>query len=135
MLNLMLPIALVVAAVVAASSYTASVSSSTDRADCPGKIICPLTGELVCEDQCPLGSDAPNAHTNANTDANTTKESAGNPSCCESELVETDAIRPDCPGKIVCPLTGELVCKDRCPLGEGQSKAQVASQSCCEALK
>ncbi len=24
--------------------------------------------------------------------------------------------RPDCPGKIVCPLTGEPVCKDRCPL-------------------
>lgn len=26
--------------------------------------------------------------------------------------------RADCPGKIVCPLTGELVCRDRCPLGD-----------------
>jgi len=24
--------------------------------------------------------------------------------------------RPDCPGQIVCPVTGKLVCKDRCPL-------------------
>ena len=23
--------------------------------------------------------------------------------------------RTDCPGKIVCPQTGELVCRDRCP--------------------
>lgn len=26
-----------------------------------------------------------------------------------------DTTRPDCPGKIVCPLTGEQVCADRCP--------------------
>ncbi len=26
--------------------------------------------------------------------------------------------RPDCPGRIVCPLTGEEICKDRCPLRE-----------------
>lgn len=25
-----------------------------DRADCPGRIECPLTGELVCVDQCPV---------------------------------------------------------------------------------
>ena len=33
--------------------------------------------------------------------------------------VETtpDPQRPDCPGRIVCPLTGKPVCKDRCPLG------------------
>ena len=28
-----------------------------------------------------------------------------------------DPQRPDCPGRIVCPLTGKPVCKDRCPLG------------------
>ncbi len=28
-------------------------SSGTDRADCPGKIACPLTGEEICRDQCP----------------------------------------------------------------------------------
>ncbi len=34
--------------------------------------------------------------------------------------VETtpDPLRPDCPGRIVCPLTGKPVCKDRCPLDE-----------------
>lgn len=31
------------------------------------------------------------------------------------KLVAADADRLDCPGKIVCPLTGKLVCKDRCP--------------------
>lgn len=25
---------------------------------------------------------------------------------------------PDCPGRIVCPITGDLVCRDRCPLGK-----------------
>lgn len=30
-----------------------------DRADCPGKIECPLTGELVCRDKCPLGKQDP----------------------------------------------------------------------------
>lgn len=28
----------------------------------------------------------------------------------------SNSTRPDCPGKIVCPLTGEQVCKDRCPV-------------------
>ena len=27
----------------------------------------------------------------------------------------TDPSRPDCPGQIQCPQTGEWVCKDRCP--------------------
>lgn len=30
----------------------------TERADCPGKITCPLTSEVICADQCPLSSDA-----------------------------------------------------------------------------
>ncbi|MHC4414038.1 MAG: hypothetical protein ACYS0G_02010 [Planctomycetota bacterium] len=40
--------------------------------------------------------------------------------------------RPDCPGKIVCPLTGELVCKDRCPLGEqGAADKTTELPVCC----
>jgi hypothetical protein len=35
--------------------------------------------------------------------------------------------RPDCPGKIVCPLTGQLVCKDRCPLNTASEKPP-----CCQ---
>lgn len=27
-----------------------------------------------------------------------------------------DPSRPDCPGKVVCPLTSQLVCRDQCPL-------------------
>jgi hypothetical protein len=44
--------------------------------------------------------------------------------------------RPDCPGRITCPLTGELVCKDRCPLGE-QAAADPTNElpACCRARK
>ncbi len=35
-----------------------------------------------------------------------------------ASLVDSQLSRPDCPGKIVCPLTGEEVCKDLCPLQE-----------------
>ena len=47
--------------------------------------------------------------------------------------------RPDCPGKIECPLTGELVCKDRCPLGAEPQPVlpvrcqQEAARGCCGA--
>ena len=34
------------------------------------------------------------------------------------------ATRPDCPGKIVCPLTGEIICADQCP---ARAKAAVGS--------
>ena len=40
--------------------------------------------------------------------------------------------RADCPGKIVCPITGELVCKDKCPLNESaETKAASALPACC----
>jgi hypothetical protein len=44
-------------------------------------------------------------------------------------------IRPDCPGKIVCPLTGELVCKDRCPLGEADTTDDSTALPCCQRSK
>jgi len=34
---------------------------------------------------------------------------------CRDECPRLDPARDDCPGQIECPLTGELVCKDRCP--------------------
>ncbi len=47
--------------------------------------------------------------------------------------------RADCPGKIVCPITGELVCIDECPAGTGAKPdvALAASQpkSCCAAAR
>jgi len=36
----------------------AVASQGTQRADCPGEIVCPLTGEFVCRDGCPLGGEA-----------------------------------------------------------------------------
>ena len=43
--------------------------------------------------------------------------------------------RSDCPGKIVCPLTGELVCKDHCPLGaqKADQKGDDSIPTCCRA--
>lgn len=38
--------------------------------------------------------------------------------------------RPDCPGKIVCPLTGEVICADQCPIGSESGSAEVPS--CCK---
>ena len=45
---------LAVAAVVGGAVAYSLAFASTQRADCPGKVICPLTGEEVCKDQCPL---------------------------------------------------------------------------------
>ena len=47
---------------------------------------------------------------------------------CRDQCPTVDPDRPDCPGRIVCPQTGELVCVDRCPLG---AKATTAAKSCC----
>ncbi len=44
----------------AASNGADDVLRNPDRADCPGLVECPLTGELICADECPLqtGDDA-----------------------------------------------------------------------------
>ncbi len=47
--------------------------------------------------------------------------------------VALDPDRPDCPGRVVCPLTGELVCRDRCPLGPGAGQSEDTIPSCCHA--
>lgn len=44
--------------------------------------------------------------------------------------IVTGATRSDCPGKITCPLTGELVCKDECPLGEANETAPRVPDCC-----
>ena len=52
---------------------------------------------------------------------------------CRDECPTIDQDRRDCPGRVVCPLTGKLVCKDRCPLGDKAAKniAKNAKPSCC----
>ena len=49
---------------------------------------------------------------------------------CKDQCPLIDANRPDCPGKIECPLTGELVCRDECPLG-ATSGDEEALPPCC----
>ena len=39
--------------------------------------------------------------------------------------------RSDCPGKVVCPLTGDEVCKDQCPLQSVDHDAAQLERSCC----
>ncbi len=51
---------------------------------------------------------------------------------CTDKCPLIDPNRPDCPGKIVCELTGELVCKDKCPLNEStEAKAESELPACC----
>ncbi len=94
----------------------AKASTKAERSDCPGKVVCPLTGEEVCRDRCPLAAKAE----------------------------KTDPTRADCPGQIECPLTGELVCRDQCPATEAAKPADttaVASEEeadlppCCRKKK
>ena len=41
---------------------------------------------------------------------------------CRDKCPTIDRNRPDCRGRVVCPLTGQLVCKDRCPAGDATTK-------------
>jgi len=38
-------------------AYALAGSGQSGRPDCPGTVVCPLTGEPVCRDQCPAGSE------------------------------------------------------------------------------
>ncbi len=44
---------------------------------------------------------------------------------CRDQCPTVDPNRTDCPGRIVCSLTGELVCKDRCPLHKSDTTADT----------
>jgi hypothetical protein len=50
---------------------------------------------------------------------------------CRDRCPAVDPQRDDCPGRIECPLTGEPVCKDRCPLGDQAAGLPV----CCRTRK
>ncbi len=51
---------------------------------------------------------------------------------CRDQCPNVDPDRPDCPGRIECPLTGELVCVDECPLGKESASGETAVPSCCQ---
>ena len=48
---------------------------------------------------------------------------------CRDKCPTIDRNRADCPGRVVCPLTGKLVCKDRCPLSDTTTKSTTASDA------
>jgi len=52
---------------------------------------------------------------------------------CKDECPLIDTNRADCPGKVECPLTGELVCRDRCPLSADADATESENElpSCC----
>jgi hypothetical protein len=49
----------------------------------------------------------------------------------EATMALMAAERADCPGKIVCPITGELICADQCPAGEADPVGAAGMRSCC----
>ena len=53
---------------------------------------------------------------------------------CKDQCPARDANRVDCPGQIVCPLTGQLVCKDRCP-ANGANAANSDAKAPCSCCK
>jgi len=57
MLNRILSLAVLLSAAAGITAF-AMASSGSERSDCPGKIVCPLTGGLVCKDRCPLDQTA-----------------------------------------------------------------------------
>lgn len=54
---------------------------------------------------------------------------------CRDQCPLLDPQRADCPGKIECPLTGELVCRDECPLTGATKADEVTKPRCCQRLK
>lgn len=52
---------------------------------------------------------------------------------CKDQCPLRDVSRTDCPGKIECPVTGELVCRDECPLGtdSGAEATAEADRPAC----
>ena len=54
---------------------------------------------------------------------------------CKDQCPLLDPQRADCPGKIECPLTGELVCRDECPLAGATKAGEVSKPPCCQRSK
>jgi len=51
---------------------------------------------------------------------------------CRDQCPTIDPNREDCPGRIECPLTGELVCADQCPAEQEKVAAASTRPSCCQ---
>ena len=51
---------------------------------------------------------------------------------CRDQCPTIDPDRADCPGRIECPLTGELVCVDQCPLNQQKAVIAPSRTTCCQ---
>lgn len=53
---------------------------------------------------------------------------------CRDQCPAIDQQRADCPGRIECPISGELVCKDRCPVQNSAEQAEAVDKTpaCCK---
>jgi hypothetical protein len=68
---------------VAAAYPLATAVIKTGRIDCPGEVVCPLTGEEVCKDRCPLTTAKQTDPVEpADSAARGSEEEAGLPPCC-----------------------------------------------------
>lgn len=59
----------------AATGGNDDILKDPNRADCPGLIECPLTGDMICADECPL-NNGEKAEDNATADV---------PPCCRDK--------------------------------------------------
>ena len=50
---------------------------------------------------------------------------------CADRCPVIAAHRPDCPGQITCPLDGQPVCRDRCPVTAAQTDQPTEARACC----
>jgi hypothetical protein len=101
------------------TTYALSIRGA-ERQDCPGKIICPITGELICSDQCPLEDGA--GHT-LRPPVQKTSVPAGETALAGGDPSDSDMI--------ICPITGEPIEADRCPLrGDGAGEAGSVPPCC-----
>lgn len=50
---------------------------------------------------------------------------------CKDLCPLIDVARDDCPGQIECPIDGQRVCVDRCPLGKSGASTTEPEGSCC----
>ena len=53
---------------------------------------------------------------------------------CRDQCPTVDPDRPDCPGRIECPVTGDPICVDRCPVSnaDGDVSTDQGIPSCCK---
>lgn len=51
---------------------------------------------------------------------------------CRDQCPTIDPNRADCPGRIECPLTGEFVCVDHCPVDPLEAVIAARRPSCCK---